>query len=73
MNTCTDFSFGQTEEERLSKVVRKPGHNAIEKRYRSSINDRIVELKNLVAGEESKLNKSLILRKGKIAVAGLWS
>ena len=48
----------------MSKVVRKPAHNAIEKRYRSSINDKIVELKNIVAGEDSKLNKSLILRKG---------
>ena len=51
------------EEERL-RVVRKPAHNAIEKRYRSSINDKIVELKNIVAGEESKMNKSAILRKG---------
>ena len=44
-------------------MVRKPAHNAIEKRYRSSINDKIVELKNIVAGEESKMNKSAILRK----------
>jgi len=33
------------------KTVRKSGHNVIERRYRSSINDKIVELKNLVAGE----------------------
>ena len=43
--------------------VRKSGHNAIEKRYRSSINDRIVELKNILAGEDAKMNKSAILRK----------
>jgi len=46
-----------------SKPVRKVGHNVIEKRYRSSINEKIVELKNIVAGEEAKLNKSAILRK----------
>lgn len=43
--------------------VRKNGHNAIEKRYRSSINDRIQDLKNICATEESKMNKSAILRK----------
>jgi len=51
------------QEEKPTRVVRKSGHNAIEKRYRSSINDRIVELKNIVAGDDAKLNKSAILRK----------
>lgn len=58
--------------ERLSRVVavkppnkgeKRNAHNAIERRYRSSINDKIVELKNMVVGPEAKLNKSAVLRK----------
>lgn len=42
---------------------KRSAHNAIEKRYRSSINDKILELKNLVAGPDAKLKKAVILRK----------
>ncbi|CAH1966670.1 unnamed protein product [Acanthoscelides obtectus] len=45
------------------KEVKRSAHNAIERKYRTSINDKIVELKNIIAGESAKLNKSAILRK----------
>lgn len=44
-------------------VEKRSAHNAIERRYRSSINDKIIELKDMIVGPEAKLNKSAILRK----------
>lgn len=37
---------------------KRTAHNAIEKRYRLSINDRIIELRNLVSDGDSKVNFS---------------
>lgn len=45
------------------KELKRSTHNAIEKRYRSSINDKIIYLKNMVVGEAGKLNKSAVLQK----------
>lgn len=45
------------------REVKRSAHNAIERRYRTSINDKIIELKNIIVGIDAKLNKSAILRK----------
>ncbi|XP_068574483.1 sterol regulatory element-binding protein 2 isoform X2 [Cebidichthys violaceus] len=42
---------------------RRTTHNIIEKRYRSSINDKIVELRDLVMGNDAKMHKSGVLKK----------
>lgn len=47
----------------IVKGEKRNAHNAIERRYRSSINDKIIELKNMIVGAEAKLNKSAVLRK----------
>jgi hypothetical protein len=42
-------------QEYLPKGEKRSSHNAIEKRYRLSINDRIIELKELMCGKEGKV------------------
>lgn len=56
------FSIGTSGPPKV-KEVKRSAHNAIERRYRTSINSCIVELKNIVVGTDAKLHKSAILRK----------
>ena len=44
-----------------NKGEKRTAHNAIEKRYRSSINDKIAELKDLVVGTEAKVRLPAML------------
>ena len=37
------------------KEGKRNAHNAIERRYRTSINDKIVELKNMIVGIDAKV------------------
>ncbi|KAJ8944996.1 hypothetical protein NQ318_010198 [Aromia moschata] len=53
----------QPHKEHKVKEVKRSAHNAIERKYRTSINDKIVELKNMIVGNDAKLNKSAILRR----------
>jgi sterol regulatory element-binding transcription factor 1 len=41
------------------KEGKRSAHNAIERRYRTSINDKIVELKNMIVGNDAKVCGSL--------------
>lgn len=48
--------------DRKSVKDEKPrsSHNVIERRYRTSINDKIMELKDMILGPEAKVNFSII-------------
>jgi Helix-loop-helix DNA-binding domain len=40
------------------RTEKRTAHNAIEKRYRLSINDRIIELRDLISGPDSKVTSA---------------
>lgn len=40
---------------------KRTAHNAIEKRYRLSINDKIMELKELISGKDSKVSGKRVI------------
>jgi hypothetical protein len=42
------------------KEGKRSAHNAIERRYRTSINDKIVELKNMIVGNDAKVRMSSV-------------
>lgn len=51
----------------------RSAHNAIEKRYRLSINDKIVELRELIAGKDSKVHiKTVVIIIIIIIVLWFW-
>ncbi|XP_069380961.1 sterol regulatory element-binding protein 2 isoform X2 [Paralichthys olivaceus] len=71
---CSNAARSNMEHSLMSAGVLGPGgvvkegerrttHNIIEKRYRSSINDKIIELRDLVMGNDAKMHKSGVLRK----------
>nr|XP_023685706.1 sterol regulatory element-binding protein 2 isoform X2 [Paramormyrops kingsleyae] len=47
----------------MKEGEKRTTHNIIEKRYRSSINDKILELRDLVMGNDAKMHKSGVLKK----------
>ncbi|XP_077357698.1 sterol regulatory element-binding protein 2 [Festucalex cinctus] len=68
---CTNGTISSVEQNPLGlsqggvvkEGERRTTHNIIEKRYRSSINDKIVELRDLVVGNDVKMHKSGVLSK----------
>uniref|UniRef100_A0A0V0JB82 BHLH domain-containing protein n=1 Tax=Schistocephalus solidus TaxID=70667 RepID=A0A0V0JB82_SCHSO len=66
---CAHVARGWDENDKLSsseKSIRRSPHNAIEKRYRQSINGKIDELRDLLnasSGDDLKTNKSAVLRR----------
>lgn len=47
----------QSHKEPKVKEVKRSAHNAIERKYRTSINDKIVELKNMIVGVDAKVSE----------------
>jgi sterol regulatory element-binding transcription factor 1 len=60
INRITAIAPQQIREPKV-KEGKRSAHNAIERRYRTSINDKIVELKNMVVGNDAKVCDNFFL------------
>uniref|UniRef100_A0A336LMT3 CSON007413 protein n=1 Tax=Culicoides sonorensis TaxID=179676 RepID=A0A336LMT3_CULSO len=58
-----DTESSKVHHSRPGREGKRSAHNAIERRYRTSINSCICELKSMLVGRDAKLQKSGILRK----------
>lgn len=52
----SDMSNNNTDKKLLKEEKPRNSHNVIERRYRTSINDKIMELKDMILGPEAKVN-----------------
>lgn len=60
----SDISQNNNNDRRSLKDEKpKSSHNVIERRYRTSINDKIMELKDMILGPEAKVNFNAIVCK----------
>lgn len=56
-----DMSLNNNVDRRSVKDEKpRSSHNVIERRYRTSINDKIMELKDMILGPEAKVNFNII-------------
>lgn len=56
LDTENKVAINRIGKEPKVKEVKRSAHNAIERKYRTSINDKIVELKNIVVGTDAKVS-----------------
>lgn len=56
INTINTLAQPYISKEPKVKEVKRSAHNAIERRYRTSINDKIIELKDIIVGPEAKVS-----------------
>lgn len=52
----SDMSNNNIDKKPMKDEKPRNSHNVIERRYRTSINDKIMELKDMILGPEAKVN-----------------